>query len=230
MTGPGQRPLPPLLRPGRRLADFIAGDNAELLARLLAIAESPGTARAFLVGAVGTGKSHLLQGVVGAAAERGYRVAYLPLRALGVEALAGLGACNVIAFDDVDEMIGERAREELLMLACNEAGGAALFASRRHVAELPFVLPDLRSRCAAAEMFRLRPLAEPEQRRLVRARAAAVGLPIEDEVLSFLIHRVARDAGRLAAAVDALDAASWQARRRLTIPFVRSVLARLPIA
>lgn len=224
-----QRPLPPLLHPGRQLHDFVVGDNAELLVRLQQIAAGSPSARVFIAGPAGAGKSHLLQGVVSAGArEGGAEVVYLPARGRSGVPAAIDRRTRIIAVDDVDSLIGERTSEEWLLQSCNEVAGAMLFASAVHVGELPFVLADLRSRLCASEVFRLRALAEADQRRLVRARAAAVGLDVDDDVLDFLIHRVARDAGRLAAAVDALDAASWQARRPLTIPLVRDVLARMP--
>jgi DnaA family protein len=227
VTVPGQRPLPPLLQPGRQLADFIAGDNAELVERLRRCAADVPQARVLVTGATGTGKSHLLAAVAAAAGGTGHASVLLSARHGALppaERLRSAGGAGVIAIDDVDACLGQRAAEESLLQVVNEARGLLLLATTSHVAELRCVLPDLRSRLLASEVFRLRPLDEAAQRQLVRRRAAAVGLAVDDAVLDYLMHRVARNAGGLAGIVDALDAASWQARRPLTIPLVRDVL------
>jgi DnaA family protein len=58
-------------------------------------------------------------------------------------------------------------------------------------------------------------------------RAAARGLELPEDTASFLLKRIPRDPSSVFNLLDRLDEASMVERRRLTIPFVKSVLANL---
>jgi DnaA family protein len=60
---------------------------------------------------------------------------------------------------------------------------------------------------------------------LLQQRARGRGLELPDEVGRYLLARSARDIPSLLAVLDRLDHASLAAQRRLTVPFVREVLA-----
>jgi DnaA family protein len=68
------------------------------------------------------------------------------------------------------------------------------------------------------------PLDEAGRRELLRRRAEARGLQLDDGVLDYLFRRVGRDLGNLTALLDRLDRASLAAQRRLTVPFLRQIL------
>jgi DnaA family protein len=55
-------------------------------------------------------------------------------------------------------------------------------------------------------------------------RARGRGLELPDETAQFLLRRFPRDLPTLFALFDTLDTASLIEQRRLTIPFVKSVL------
>jgi DnaA family protein len=76
--------------------------------------------------------------------------------------------------------------------------------------------------------FALRPLDEAGQRDALRARAAARGIHIPEETLQYLQRRFARDMGSLYGLLERLDAASLEAQRSLTVPFIRRVLGDPP--
>ena len=56
-------------------------------------------------------------------------------------------------------------------------------------------------------------------------RAAARGLAFEDAALEWMLRRCSRDLRSLTALFERLDHASLVAQRRLTVPFLRQVLA-----
>ena len=70
----------------------------------------------------------------------------------------------------------------------------------------------------------MRPLAEAEQATALQARAATLGIELNEDVLQYLQRRLPRDLGALCDALDQLDGAALAQQRRLTVPFVRSVL------
>ena len=85
-------------------------------------------------------------------------------------------------------------------------------------------MPDLASRFAAATLLTLRPLDEADQREALRLRAHARGLDLPEETALYLQRRFPRDLPTLYQLLDTLDEAALAAQRRVTVPFIRSVL------
>ena len=103
-------------------------------------------------------------------------------------------------------------------------GGGLLIAASAPLAQLPLVLPDLRSRLGACTQLALKPLDDGERRAALKTHAAARGLALDDNVLDWLFARYPRDLGALLDLLDRLDQASLAAQRRITIPFLRELL------
>ena len=89
---------------------------------------------------------------------------------------------------------------------------------------MSWVLADIRSRFGAAEIFQLKPLDEEGEREALRLRATARGLDLPDDTARYLLRRFPRDMSTLGRLLDEIDLASLSAQRRLTIPFVKSIL------
>jgi DnaA family protein len=156
--------------------------------------------------------------------------AWLPLRPLRghdpvlPEATSDL---PLIALDDPQALAGApdgQQRGFSLYNDCVSSGTRLVVAAREPAVDLPLALPDLRSRLAAMPPYALRPLDEAPQRAALQARAAVRGIELPDETLHYLQRRFARDMGSLYALLERLDAASLEAQRTLTVPFIRSVL------
>lgn len=222
---------------GVRLADravfdsYVAGGNAAAVAHLRAVAAGRQGGATWLAGPAGSGKTHLLQAVCARGGERG-NAAYLPLgelRGLGPGALEGWGGARWLCLDDVDRVAGERDWEQALFGLQREAeerGASLVYAAERLPRALGVTLPDLASRWAAAASFTLQPLDEAGQRAALQLRARLRGLELPPETARYLQNRYRRDMATLYALLDTLDAAALQAQRRLTVPFIRDVLAR----
>jgi DnaA family protein len=80
------------------------------------------------------------------------------------------------------------------------------------------------SRFAASAIFQLRVLDEAEQREALKLRAQVRGLDLPEETARYLQRRFPRDMRTLYELLDTLDEAAIIAQRRLTVPFIRSVL------
>src|SRR5690606_37118565 len=92
----------------------------------------------------------------------------------------------------------------------------------------PMAMPlreDLRTRLGWDLVFRLEPLSDDEKRTALAALAAERGLQLAPEVLNWILTRHARDMRRLTALLDALDRYSLAARRPITVPLLRAMLA-----
>ncbi len=211
-----------------RFVNFEPADGEAVLAvRALALT---GHERLFLSGPTGSGKTHLLQAACGLAAEHGRRFAFLPLAALGAHAadvLQAQPAVDLLAIDGLERIAGDRDAELALFALHNrqaDAAGALLYAADAAPDALPLLLPDLRSRLQQCRRLRLAPLDEAQRRTLLRRRALARGLELDDAVLDYLFRRVGRDLGTLGELLDRIDRASLAAQRRVTVPFVRGLI------
>lgn len=226
-----QLPLAMRLRERAIFDTWVTGDNAAAVAQLRALAVGTQPAVCWLSGPSGVGKSHLLQACCAEAARAGLRAIYLPvsqLQGLGAGALEEWQGASLLALDEVAPIIGQRDWERALFALYRDAeerGSVLLAAAALPPAELPFALPDLKSRFAACRLLRLQPLDDAGQRVALRLRARARGLELPEDTALFLQRRFRRELPVLCDLLDALDEAALRAQRRLTVPFIREVLA-----
>lgn len=183
------------------LDNFVPGANAELLARLRALAaRQSAESFVYLWGEAGSGKSHLL----GACERAGLQVA-----------------------DDV-ERLDEARQIELFnrINALRQSGEALIAAGNAPPAQLA-LREDLKSRLAWGLVYQVRPLSDEERAVFLRAEAERRGMRLADDVIWYLLARVRRDLPSLGAILDRLDRASLEQQRRITLPLAREVL-KLP--
>jgi len=151
------------------------------------------------------------------------------LKQFGPEALDGWQAARLVALDDVARVAGDSGWEQGLFRLHREVverGASLLVAAREPPLRLRFSLPDLASRFAAATLVTLRPLDEDAQREALRLRAQARGLELPEETALYLQRRFRRDLPTLYGLLDEIDEAAFREQRRLTVPFIRQVLAQ----
>ena len=215
----------------QRFDAFRVGENGVALDLLRRAAAEAGPAPIFLAGVPGSGRTHLLIATCFAASEAGRRAQYLPLAALREDAIPAtiraLGGSDLLALDDIDAIAGNDAAEHALFdlyNRCRADGATLVFAASAPPAQIGFALPDLVSRLAACTRIVLKPLAESERRELLRERAAARGIELDEAVVDWLFSREKRDLGSLLGVLDRVDAASLAAQRRVTVPFLRKLL------
>ncbi|MBK8064847.1 MAG: DnaA regulatory inactivator Hda [Betaproteobacteria bacterium] len=188
------------------LDNFVAGDNAELLAHLRAMAGGASAeSMVYLWGDAGCGRSHLLQATRAAARE--------PQR--------------LWIADDVDRLAAD-AQIDLFnrINAAREDGGAVLAAGPLPPAQLA-LREDLRSRLGWGLVYQVRPLSDEQRAVYLREEAARRGLRIADEVIWYLLAHVRRDLPTLVSLMAHLDGYSLSHRRPLTLPLVRAALSEL---
>jgi DnaA family protein len=229
--------------PDRAVFDsYFPGPNAQAVEHAMQVAArgdatevaaetgSVGTpAVTWLCGPASVGKTHLLQAIVAGAAKRG-RAGYFPLTELaplGVGVLEGLNSIDCICLDDLDQVIGRLDWERSLfglLREIQERDGSLVVAAKAPPALLPWSLPDLASRFAAAAIFQLHELDEDDQAKALQLHAHVRGFELTDDTAGWLQRRFPRDMRTLYDLLDTLDEAALVAQRRLTVPFIRSVL------
>jgi DnaA family protein len=132
-----------------------------------------------------------------------------------------------LCIDDLEQVVGRLEWERGLFGIVREAedGGASIVvAAPSPPAMQRWALPDLGSRLSASAVFQLRALDEDEQREALQLRARLRGFDLPEETSRWLQRRFPRDMRALYGILDTLDEAALVAQRRLTVPFIRSVL------
>ncbi|NYZ63661.1 DnaA regulatory inactivator Hda [Luteimonas deserti] len=229
MSSP-QLPLALRYPPDQRLDTFVTADPA-VLAQLRDVALGGPRRALYVAGGAGTGKTHLAIALCAEAERLGRRAAYLPVRAaLGrlADAAQAVHGADLIAVDGVELLAGHRGEEIALFDLHNrahDAGRSVLYTGAGWPDALDLQLPDLRSRLAQAARIALPLLDDAGRHELLRLRAIRRGLQVDAATIDWLLRRADRDLPALTALLDRLDRASLASQRRLTVPFVRQVLA-----
>jgi DnaA-homolog protein len=210
-------------------ASFLAARNREAVDYVGRLAGGEISGTAWVCGASSSGKSHLLQAVCARASDS-MRAGYVPLQELaplGVEVLEGMRQLECLCIDDLEQIVGRIDWERGLFGIVREAedsGARIVVAAKSPPSLLAWVLPDLGSRLAASAVFQLRALDESEQQEALQLRARLRGFELPEETSRWLQRRFPRDMRALYGILDTLDEAALVAQRKLTVPFIRSVL------
>jgi DnaA family protein len=198
----GQLPLQLTLADHASFETFVSGGNATAVEHVRSLAQ--GTAdTVWLWGPASAGKSHLLQAACRSATAAGRRAMYVSLPAESPAVLVDLEQVELLAIDDLHCVAGDLDWERPLFAILNAnlaRHGSLLLAARAPARQCGFRLPDLASRGAGAVTFRLGQLNDAK--------------------------RASRDMAALTAWLKELDRASLTEQRRLTIPFIRDLMAR----
>lgn len=225
-----QLPLALTLRAHSSFDNFSPGSNRELVARLRHSAVNDRDALLFVAGSVGVGKTHLLEASCRAADAAGRTAAYVPLALkaeLAPTLLDGLETRDLICVDDIDRVAGDREWEQALFGLYERARAHACVwvATAAHKpAQIDFALRDLANRLQTGLVYSLHALADADKMAVVQARAVARGLSLGEEAAQYLLARYPRDLPALLALLERIDRESLAQQRRLTIPFLRSLL------
>jgi DnaA family protein len=224
----GQLPLQLTLADHASFETFVGGGTATAVEHVRSLAQGAADT-VWLCGPASSGKSHLLQAACRAATAAGRRAMYVPLPADSPAVLVDLDQVELLAIDDLHRVAGDLEWEQPLFAILNAylaRHGSLLLAATAPAMQCGFRLPDLASRGAGAVTYRLAPLNDAERAEALRLHAAARGLALEPAAADFLLKRAARDMAALTAWLAELDRASLTHQRRLTIPFIRGLLAR----
>jgi len=227
-----QLPLPIHQSDDETLENFYAENNLLLLNSLQKNFLQLHQQFFYLWGNKGSGKSHLLKGVCQHYLAQQRPALYVPLNKaqyFSPAVLENLEQQALVCLDDLQAVIGNAEWEVAIFDLINrvrETGRTLLIMSAdQSPANLPVQLPDLASRLTWGEVYQLAPLNDKQKIDVLQKAAYQRGIELPDETANFLFKRLERDMKTLFNALKKLDQASLQAQRKLTIPFVKEILA-----
>lgn len=202
------------------LDNFIAGENEELLRALHETVLGAG--HLYLWGPAVSGRSHLLAATVEAARQAGRPALHLAAENAGENLPDTPGL--LLAIDDVERL--DDAAQIALFNAFNRSATynqTLLLAGPQPPRSLA-VREDLRTRIGQTLVFELRPLDDATRAAILARLAERRGMKLPEELVAFLLRHGRRDLPSLVGVVEALDAASLERKRPVTLALLREVM------
>ncbi|TXH59243.1 MAG: DnaA regulatory inactivator Hda, partial [Burkholderiaceae bacterium] len=83
---------------------------------------------------------------------------------------------------------------------------------------------DLRTRIGQSLIYEVKPLDDDARAEILATLAARRGLRLADEVVDFLLRHGRRELSSLREVLDALDRASLEHKRPITLPLLRDMI------
>ena len=214
-------------------AQYLTGENGEACQQLQEAAGGSIHTCIYLWGQAGTGKSHLLLASCRVATEAGRSAVYIPLaqyHEIDPAVLQDLGSMDLVCIDDIDRIAGDERWELALLHLYNQirdAGHSIFITGRTGPNGTVIQTPDLKSRLSWGLTYHLRQLDDAAKREVLKMRAESRSFELPDDVISYLLSRLDRDMQTLIRFLDRIDDASLAAQRKITIPFVKTLLDEL---
>lgn len=223
-----QLPLNIQLDATARLDNFYPGSNLQIWQKLKSLTHSKDDF-IFIWGAQNVGKSHLAQAICREYSENDLTATYFPLNneALAPEVLEGLEFANLVCLDSLQSVLDKSCWQQSLFNLFNNLKNKHrqfIIFSENSPKNLSLQLADLQSRFNSMEIYKLEVLTDQQRIGFVISNAEHRGLEISPEVAQFILARSSREVNDLINIIDLLDAQSIAQQRKVTIPFVKTVL------
>jgi DnaA family protein len=168
-----------------------------------------------------------LQAVCARQGDRSIYIALREFRSTDGAILEGLASRDCVCLDDFDAVVADPAWELALFALFNQVrdnGGALVIASAAAPRDSRIGLADLQSRVSLLTVYQVQSLGDDDRLKALQLRARHRGLELPADTANYLLSRARRDMASLYGLLDRLDADALRAHRRLTFPFVRSVV------
>lgn len=211
-------------------SNYVAANNLEAVQFLQNTFLDRVGSYVYLWGANGTGKTHLLQACCHEALAQGTSAFYLDLadyQQLAPEILQGLEQYHLVCLDNMNAVTKETAWQEALFYFYNRSKDnrrCLLISADKAPVELDLKLADLKSRLSWGLILHLNSLEDKDKLLILQKHAKNKGINLSNEVCQYILNHHSRDTHRLMQLLEKIDKQSLIEKRRVTIPFLRSLL------
>ena len=225
-----QLPLDLSLSQGRYFKNYFAGKNDPLVQQLTQAIAQGSEQFVYLCGNPGVGKTHLLLAACHYMGQLARPVSFICLqqhKEYGPAILEDMQAVDLLCIDNVHAVAGDDRWERALFNLYNvlRDSGVPLIVSAKFVPNASaFNLQDLVSRFNWGLTIKLQELADEDKIKAMQLRADDKGIELSVEVAQYMFKRCPRDMHALFELLDRLDYQSLASQRKLTVPFVKSVI------
>ncbi|MGD0961386.1 MAG: DnaA regulatory inactivator Hda [Methylomonas sp.] len=226
-----QVPLQFEFQGNQTFASFYPGNNIEIISLLQAFVEQGREQQIYLWGENGCGKTHLLLACCQLAKTAGKNAFYLAFDGAkppppGV--LEGLECLEIVCLDNLQHLAGDKIWQESLFNFYNahrQNNQQLLVAADCPPKFLPLDLTDLKTRMAWGLNLKIQALREDQLILALTHRAHYLGFDIPAEVGRFLLNHYVHDLPALWLLLEKIDRATLAAKRKISIPFLKQILA-----
>lgn len=231
-----QLSLPVGLKGTESFASFITGQNDQVCSHLNGLItqlENNQFAQwlTYLFADPGFGKSHLLYAVcqqIEQTRESSFYLSFNAIQDLTPDVLLGLEQYRLICLDDINKLQGNHTWQvavfDLINRVKEQQNSYLVITGNQAPKFLSLDLPDLISRLNWGVNFKVHALTDEQRQQALIIKAQQRGLNMPKDVAKYLVTHWQRDMPALVASLDILDEKSLQQQRKLTIPFVKSIL------
>jgi len=192
----------------------------------------------YISGGKGLGKTHLLLSIGNHVAEFGKQALYVHCRDFvrkimendeaAVNQMASkLASVDYFLMDDVDEIAVNPVAQEKLYFIYNsllERKNKIIFAGTLNPNQLTTAESFLTSRFQWGMTAELNPLDDNAMTDIIKKLSCEEGIIIPDKIMAYLLNRISRDFLSLKNAITLINRESYQQRRKVSIPLVKSAL------
>ena len=215
--------LPISLNTSMLLESFVA--NNELLRLINQLFDDENSSEVFIYGSSGQGKTHVLQGAVLKALELDKNAIYIDCsESFPEHILDFIDQVYFISFDNVHLISSEN--QEIFFDLYNQArqNQILILVSADSLPSDLEVMKDIKTRLSLAAVYKLEELNDETIMRVIDSQMSQRNLSINPGVYEYLFKNYSRDLKLLLATLNDLDKASLQAKKAISIPFVRKFL------
>jgi DnaA family protein len=226
-----QVPLDFEFQSNQTFESFFPGSNTEVIKQLQELANQGSEQQIYIWGEPGSGKSHLLQACCQLTKTLGKDPLYLALSRNKLPApamLDGLEELDMVCLDDVQHIAENQEWQQALFNFYNrhrQNNRQLLLAADCPPKFLPFELLDLKTRMSWGLTLKIQTLREDQLIAALTYKAHYLGFDIPLNVGRFLLNHYVRDLPALWSLLEKIDRATLAAKRKLTIPFLKQILA-----
>ncbi len=179
----------------------------------------------FITGANSSGKTHILQGCIFEALNRGLTALYVDAKqTLPAEFLNTLAQFDWVCVDNISQLDANQQQELFDLYNQIKHTNTKLIVAASVLPDELVLLKDLKTRLSLAVVFSLEQLTDLAKIELINLKMKDKNLNIDEKVCTYLFKYFSRDLTIVLSAIDQLDQESLRQKRAISIPFAKKIL------